>query len=131
MARILIADNNDPVRCTLAALLRSSGHEVDQVADGRQALVHFADRSFDAVLMDVYMPCMDGLEACRRLREGSQVPILMISAYGHPRIQEQALVSGADAFVCKPLEFDSVLDWICQVSSTRNRFTGNALICSN
>jgi two-component system response regulator VicR len=116
MARILIADNSDPVRCTLAALLQSQGYEVDQAADGLQVLDYFSDSPSDAVLMDVYMPRMDGLEACRQLRKASRVPILMLSSYGHSQLKEQALSCGADGFVSKPLEFDDVLAWVRAIS---------------
>jgi len=109
MARILIVDDYDPVRWTLANLLQSEGHEVDQAADGLQALACFAAHPADAVLLDLHLPHMGGLEACRRLRQASQVPILMISTSNDPSLQQQALACGADAFVTKPMEFESLL----------------------
>ncbi len=112
MARILIVEDYDPIRWTLANLLQYEGHEVDQAANGRQALARLATCQFDAVLMDAYMPGMNGLEACRRLRKTSQVPILMFAAYGGPVMREQALSCGADDFVAKPLELEKLLTWV-------------------
>jgi two-component system response regulator MprA len=112
MARILLVDNNDPVRCTLASLLQFEGHEVDQARDGYQALGCCAARRFDVILMDAYMPRMDGLETCRRLRQESQAPVLMLSTNSDPSFQEQAKACGASAFFSKPLEFRGVLDWV-------------------
>jgi DNA-binding response OmpR family regulator len=104
VARILIAEDNRLVRWTLSTLLRSNGYEVDQATDGREAVHRFVARSFDAVLLDVHMPDMDGLEACRRMRQESKVPILMISTNDHPTIRQQALDCGANAFLRKPLD---------------------------
>ena len=116
MARILIVEDSDPVRWTLANLLQFEGHEVDQAADGRQALAHFAAHPCDLVLMDLYMPDMNSLEACRRLRHSSRVPILMLSAIGDPAVRELALDCGANAFLSKPLEFEGLLAWVRRTS---------------
>jgi CheY-like chemotaxis protein len=116
MARILIVEDSDPVRWTLANLLQFEGHEVDQAANGRQALAHLAAHPCDLVLMDLYMPVMNGLEACRRLRQRSQVPILMLSTNVDPVIREQVLGCGANALLPKPLEFAGVLAWIHRAS---------------
>ena len=119
MARILIAESNDPVRWSLTSILQFEGHEVDQASDGRQALACFADHPSDLVLMDVYMPYMDGLETCRRLRQDSDVPILMLSSTGETSVQEMAFVSGANAFLPKPLELEGLLTWVRTISSAQ------------
>jgi CheY-like chemotaxis protein len=119
MARILIAESNDPIRWSLTSILQFEGHEVDQASDGRQALARFADHPSDLVLMDVYMPYMDGLETCRRLRQNSDVPILMLSASGEASVQEMAFGSGASAFLPKPLELEGLLTWVRTISSAQ------------
>jgi CheY-like chemotaxis protein len=116
VARILVVEDNDPVRWTLSALLRFNGHEVDQAVNGQQALAHFADHPTDVILMDLHMPVMDGLEACQRLRQASQVPILMISTFDSPVIQKQIHDCGANGFIPKPLEFDALLGWVRHAS---------------
>jgi CheY-like chemotaxis protein len=117
VARILVVEDNDPVRWTLATLLRSNGYDVDLAADGQQALLRFAEQPTDVVLMDLHMPVMGGLEACQRLRQKSRVPILITSTYNHPDIQEQVLNSGANAFLPKPMQFDDLLTWVRDLSS--------------
>jgi CheY-like chemotaxis protein len=117
MARILVVEDNDPVRWTLAALLRSRGHVVDQAANGLQALTRFANRRFDMVLMDVCMPSMNGFEVCQQMRETSAVPILMLSTIPDPSIQNRALACGANGLLPKPLNVESLLSWIGDVIS--------------
>lgn len=121
MARILIVEDYDPIRWTLANLLQCEGYEVDQAANGRQALARLAIRQFDAILMDVYMPGMNGLEACRRVRRTSQVPILMFAAYGDPVMREEVLNCGADDFIVKPLDLERLLAWVRRVGKGERR----------
>jgi CheY-like chemotaxis protein len=116
VARILVVEDNDPVRWTLAAFLQSNGYEVEQAENGEQALNHFADHPIDIVLMDLHMPIMDGLEACQRLRQTSKVPILMTSTFSDPALREQALHCGANVFIPKPLELNSLLAWVRDMS---------------
>lgn len=112
MARILVVDGNDPVRSLLAHLLRGEGHLVEQATDGRQALAQFDSHPFDLVLMDVYLPSVDGLEACRRLRRHSRVPIMLLSASQDPGLEEQARRCGASSFLHKPVAFGQLQDWV-------------------
>jgi CheY-like chemotaxis protein len=119
VARILVVEDNDPVRWTLAALLRFNGYEVDQATNGQQALARFASCPTDAILMDLHMPVMDGLKACRLLRQTSQVPILMISTFNNATIEKQLLDCGANGIVPKPLEFDAVLGWVRSASASK------------
>jgi DNA-binding response OmpR family regulator len=131
VARILIVEDNDPVRWALSTLLRSRGHQVDQVANGRQALAAFAAHSFDVVLTDLYMPLMDGFEVCRRIRKRSRVPILMFSTNRDPLVQERALDYGASDFLPKPFEFDHVLAWVRKTGGSRSGTFYNSLAYLN
>ncbi len=126
MARILIVDDNDPVRWVLGSLLQAQGHAVIRAADGAQALLRCESQRFDLVLMDVYMPSMDGLEVCRLLRQASEVPILVLSTSREPSIEEHALACGANAFTLKPLNFDRLLGWISNVIADRRGMAGGA-----
>ena len=112
MARILIAEDNSLVRWTLATLLQSQGHDVDLAVDGQQALHLFTAHPADVVVLDVHMPGMNGLEACQQLRQGSAVPIVMLSTLDYALVRDQAQSCEANAFLLKPLEIDSLLGWV-------------------
>jgi hypothetical protein len=79
-------------------------------------LIRFVDCPTDAVLMDLHMPVMDGLQACQRMRQISQVPILIISTLNHPAVREQVFDCGANAFLPKPLALGPLLAWVRRVS---------------
>lgn len=120
MAHILVVEDNDPVRWSLANLLRLWGHDVKEAANGRQALDYCTKDAYDLVLMDIYMPTMNGLEACHRLRQRSKVPILMLSTNQDPYLQREALNCGANAFLPKPFDFDGLRDWVRTLLSARS-----------
>jgi two-component system response regulator MprA len=81
MTRVLIVDDEPAVRAALDRALRLDGYEITLAADGREALDHLADARHDAVVLDVAMPGIDGLQACRRLRDaGDRTPVLMLTA---------------------------------------------------
>jgi CheY-like chemotaxis protein len=112
VTRVLIVDDHDSVRVALSSLLQSQGYQVDQASDGLEALGCFSDHPIDAVLMEAHLPQMDGLEACRQLRSQSPVPILITSTSDEPTLRQEAIASGANAFLPKPLEFRSLLSWL-------------------
>jgi CheY-like chemotaxis protein len=93
MARILITDDDSRSRQMLAFFLQLNGHETDEAADGRQAVERFLAHSFDVVLINADMPAMAGWEACERLRQKSQVPIVIVAADGHPSVRGRAWTS--------------------------------------
>jgi DNA-binding response OmpR family regulator len=124
MARILLADDNDAIRCLLVRLFRSRGYEVVEATDGHQVLDHFSTGSFDVVLLGVRLACMDGWETCRQLRRNSHVPVLIMSANDHPTFVDRIWDCGASAFVAKPIEFESVLSWV-DAASQRADQMGN------
>jgi CheY-like chemotaxis protein len=121
MARILIVDNHRLSRRLLAELLRSAGYQVDEAADGWQALERVVACPVDAVLMDTYMPLMDIWETCHRLRSISPVPILILSTFTSPLIQQQALACGADACLPKPPGPDRLFSWLNSLNRTPPR----------
>jgi CheY-like chemotaxis protein len=127
MACILVVADHDLFRLALANLLRSEGHEVEQAADGRQALEYLPTRPFDAVVMDAHLPHMDGLEACRRLRQRSQVPVLILATNGERAVQERALLCGASAFLVKPPKCEHLLAWLRAASGKNGWLARNGL----
>ena len=124
MARILIVDDNAPVRWQLAAILESEGHQVEQASNGLQALSKFGTSSYDAVVMDVYLPSLNGLEACRRLRQRSRVPILVLSATPDLTLEKNAFAYGATGFTCKPPNVEGLLSWLRRAVTSRQQPNG-------
>jgi two-component system response regulator MprA len=103
MARILVVDDEPAVRRALERALRLERYEVELAADGREALETLAERAADAVILDVSMPAIDGLEVCRRLRAaGDRTPILMLTARDAIDDRVKGLDVGADDYLVKP-----------------------------
>jgi len=116
VARVLVVDDDPTVREVVVSYLRAHGHEVVECADGESALRSQADRPCDLVVLDLMLPGVDGLETCRRLRERSDVPVIMLTALGDEADRVVGLERGADDYVTKPfsprelaLRVDSVL----------------------
>jgi len=108
--RILVVDDERPVRDALERALRLEGYEVETVADGQEALFSLARRAVDAIVLDVLMPTMDGLETARRLRrQGNSTPILMLTARHEVTDRVAGLDAGADDYVVKPFALEELL----------------------
>jgi DNA-binding response OmpR family regulator len=101
-ARILLVDDEQPIQTLLSYPLQKDGYEVVQAVDGRDALSRFAEQSFDLVVLDVMLPRLDGLEVCRRLRQRSSVPIIMLTAKAEEIDKVVGLELGADDYITKP-----------------------------
>jgi two-component system response regulator MprA len=103
MARVLIVDDEPAVRSALDRALRLDRYEVELAGDGREALDRLAETRLDAVVLDVMMPGIDGLEVCRRLREaGDRTPVLMLTARDAVDDRVAGLDAGADDYLVKP-----------------------------
>ena len=99
--KILIVDDDADIRQMLSILLANDGYNTIQAEDGMQAIEAFND-SVDLVLMDVMMPKMDGIMACIKLREKSNVPIILLTAKDTDMDQILGLGAGADDYIAKP-----------------------------
>jgi two-component system response regulator MprA len=103
MAHILVVDDEPAVRRALERALRLDAYDVDLAADGREALDRLAEHPADAVILDVMMPGLDGLEVCRRIRSaGDRTPILMLTARDAIDDRVKGLDVGADDYLVKP-----------------------------
>jgi DNA-binding response OmpR family regulator len=107
MARILIVDDNEDNRLTMAALLRLSGHEIDVAADGEQALQSQRKQPFDLLITDIFMPDKDGVETIREFHQ--QYPatrIIAMSGGGSYTVDylSLSLEIGADKVLKKPFD---------------------------
>lgn len=109
MARILLVDDEPNLRHTVSYNLRREGHEVLAVADGESALATARAQAVDLVILDLMLPGIDGLEVCRRLRERSAVPILMLTARDSEIDRVVGLEMGADDYLAKPFSMRELL----------------------
>ncbi len=107
--RILVVDDEPQLARVLRTGLKTHGYDVRVAADGVSALETFGDWHPDLVVTDLAMPNMDGLELCRRLRELSQLPIIVLSVRGEEKTKVEALDAGADDYVTKPFGMDELL----------------------
>jgi two-component system response regulator MprA len=101
--RVLVVDDDKAVRDSLARTLRFEGHEVDTAEDGAAALAAVRADQPDAMILDVNMPRLDGLETCRQLRaDGVFLPVLMLTARDSVGDRVAGLDAGADDYLIKP-----------------------------
>ncbi len=108
--RILVVEDDAAVRDSLARTLRFEGYQVDTAGDGRDALDVVRAGEPDALILDVSMPRMDGLEACRRLRaDGVVLPVLMLTARDGVGDRVAGLDAGADDYLVKPFALQELL----------------------
>jgi two-component system response regulator MprA len=109
MMTILVVDDDPKILSVLGRGLRFEGYNVQLAADGPEALRSARVEPPDLVVLDIMLPGMDGLEVCRRLRRGIDVPILMLTARDAVTDRIAGLDSGADDYLIKPFDFDELL----------------------
>ncbi len=100
--RILLVDDEPLILKGLRFTLEQEGYEILTAADGEEALKVFFEQPVDLVLLDVMLPNMDGIQVCQRIRESSNVPILMLTAKGEDMDKILGLEYGADDYMTKP-----------------------------
>ncbi|HEV2359419.1 MAG TPA: response regulator transcription factor [bacterium] len=101
-ARVLVVDDEAQILRLLRRTLEAHGYTIEAVDSGRSALDAAERRRPDAILLDLMLPDLDGLEVCRRLRERLDAPIVVLSARGEERAKVEALDLGADDYLTKP-----------------------------
>jgi two-component system, OmpR family, response regulator MprA len=107
--RVLVVDDEPAVRTALERALRIEGYEVELAGDGTEALERLSARSPDAVVLDVLMPHVDGLEVCRRLRAADdRTPVLMLTARDAVGDRVAGLDAGADDYLVKPFALEEL-----------------------
>ena len=110
MAHILIVEDEARLARLMKRVLDEEGHVVDVAADGETGLALASEGSFDAVVLDVLLPKIDGFEVCRRLRRlRVQTPVLMLTARGSVEDRVTGLDAGADDYLTKPFAFEELL----------------------
>jgi two-component system response regulator MprA len=108
--RLLVVDDDPSVREALALVLDLGGFEVHTAQDGREALRALAAAAPDALVLDVLMPDIDGLEVCRRMRAaGDRTPVLMLTARAEVSERVAGLEAGADDYLAKPFAREELI----------------------
>ncbi len=108
-ARVLIVEDDAEIAEVLRRSLRLEGYDVRLAGDGEAALEESSVFEPDAVVLDLGLPLLDGVEVCRRLRVGGDVPILMLTARDSLEDRVEGLDSGADDYLVKPFEREELL----------------------
>jgi len=122
--KILVIDDDIATLKFISANLEANEYDVLKARDGKEALKIIEKELPDLAILDIMMPNMDGYEVCRRLREWSQIPIIMLSARCDEEDKVKSLDMGADDFLCKPFGLDEILARIRAVL----RRSGNNLL---
>ena len=118
--RILLVDDEPTMLKGLKYSLEQDGYEILTAQDGEEALSVFSENDVDLVLLDVMLPKMDGIQVCQRIREQSNVPIIMLTAKGEDMDKILGLEYGADDYMTKPF---NVLEVKARIKSIFRRTT--------
>jgi two-component system, NtrC family, nitrogen regulation response regulator NtrX len=123
MATILIIDDEKAIRKTLTEILSFEGYKIDEAADGEEGLKKFREKTYDAVLCDIKMPKIDGIDFLQKAVEvNADVPVIMISGHGNIETAVEAVKKGAYDFIQKPPDLNRLLITI------RNAMERNTLV---
>ena len=109
MAKILVIDDEPAIRSTLAGILADEGHRTMTAESGEEGIAQFAREEFDLVVLDLWLPGMDGLNVLQRLRNAGGPPVIVISGHGNVDTAVRATRLGAYDFLEKPLSLERVL----------------------
>ena len=120
MYKVLVADDEKKIRETIRDYLEAKGFSVILAKDGAEAAEKAADEALDLIILDVLMPNMNGIEACKEIREFSDVPIVFLSALGEETDLLKGFGAGADDYVVKPFPL-SVLEQKCRQMIRRSK----------
>lgn len=119
MRKILIADDEDKIREVIREYAEFEGYETDEASDGMEAVEKCRTNEYDAVVLDIMMPRLDGFSACKEIKKTSDVPVLMLSARGEEYDKLFGFEMGIDDYVVKPFSPKEVMARL-NVLITRN-----------
>jgi len=121
---VLVVDDDPAISRLVSTNLKARGYEVLTAADGEEALEVIDQETVNLIILDIMMPRLDGMEVCRRVREWSRVPIIMLSARGDEKGKVDCLELGADDYLTKPF---GIAELIARVKTAlRHSDTGKA-----
>ena len=122
--RVLVVEDEDRIRRDLAVQLKNAGYVVEEAADGENAWFRGDTEEFDAVVLDLGLPKMDGLQALKRWRDaGRDIPILILTARGSWTDRVEGIDAGADDYLVKPFRMEEV---VARVRALIRRSAGRA-----
>jgi two-component system, OmpR family, KDP operon response regulator KdpE len=108
-ATILVVDDEPQIRRVMRATLTAQGYAIVEARDGQEALEKMRSERPDLVILDMNLPVVDGLETCRAIRAGSNVPVIMLTVRSAEKDKVRALDAGADDYVVKPFGIQELL----------------------
>jgi two-component system, OmpR family, KDP operon response regulator KdpE len=120
--RILVVDDEAQMRRVLRATLSAHGFDVVEAASGEEALRKLDTESYDVVLLDLSLPGLDGIVICRKIREVSQAPIIVVSIRDSEKDKTAAREAGANEYITKPFGFEELLSCITEVRRRKSEF---------
>jgi two-component system KDP operon response regulator KdpE len=112
-ARILVVDDEPQIRRVMRATLVAKGYMVSTARNGEEALDKVREERFDLVLLDINMPGIGGMEACRIIRSQSEIPIVILSIRNAEKEKVEALDAGADDYITKPFSMPQLHPSAC------------------
>ena len=126
MSRILVVEDEPALADAVGYALRADGHEVELAEDGEEALAAVSRDAFDALVLDVMLPGISGVELCRRIRADNAVPIVMVTARDAVVDRVVGLEAGADDYISKPFAMSELLARVRAVLRRRELDAGEA-----
>ncbi len=121
MAKILIVEDDNKIARFVELELRHEGYETETATDGRSGLARALSPEIDLVLLDIMLPELSGMEVCRRIRQESEVPIIILTAKGDVTDKVAGLDLGANDYMTKPFAIEELLARIRAVLKPRGR----------
>ena len=128
MTKILIIDDEAPIRRVLRDILENESYQVDDASTGMEALQHIKEQDFDAIFCDIKMPEMDGIEVLEAIRKESDVPVIMLSGHGTIETAVEAIKKGAFDFIPKPPDLNRLLITLRNALDKKNLATENKVL---
>jgi two-component system response regulator RegX3 len=126
VSRVLVVEDEPALADAVGYALRADGHEVELAEDGEQALTAVSETAFDALVLDVMLPGISGVELCRRIRAENAVPIVMVTARDAVVDRVVGLEAGADDYISKPFAMSELLARVRAVLRRRELDAGEA-----
>lgn len=121
MSVVCVIEDNLPIRKLFSTLLKKSGHEIHEFADGRTALEFVESTKPDGILMDILLPDTNGTDLLKKMRNipnGQGIPIIAVTGFAQHNDKEKYLQAGFDGYIAKPINTQSFVDEVNNLFNT-------------